>query len=438
MINEYSSSNDCLIGKNFFALTYIRSGATLILQFKKVIIQIMGGFIKHWPLLAGLFFAGWIYESFLEGNFIGLHDTKLHALNFIGFYRHFYATNGSIAQWLPYGGLGQPALSSQCFITPIEYVVAVAGMIFRINKPILLWDISSFMEMMVFISGLYLCSLRLCRSNLIRLLAVFTGASTIVWQYQYDFCFLILAYIPLVIYSLLSYAETKSVVWIFCAWFFQIIGNIGAAAYLAPLSSALLFLIILTMNAAKGLPNKPCRKDIIISILLCSFSAALIGIYYISIMRSVEEITILVPGRDTVTNTVQIEAFLKYGGNIDDQDIFGVLTGENLLRHSLPYISPVAVALFACSVFVFFRSIFAKISIVFIMFVLAFSRGGMISISLYNWFPGMNYFRHIGLIHGYVVPVVILVGAWWLDAIYFKKEQDKKRKFFYLKSSCPY
>ena len=395
----------------------------------------MGGFAlirsavsRHWPLWSALLLLFWMYGPFVSGNFLGFHDTKLHSLNFIAFYRSSWSGGGGIAQWLPYGGFGIPALNNQCLITPWEYLVAVFGLLFRISSPLLLWNLSVLTALSLFVVGLYLCSCLLCKGALIRLLVVTQGATMVVWQYAYEFSFLIYAGLPLSLYALLKYHQSKRIGWVSAAFALTVVSVIGSPVYTAPVALAFLGILLLPFLLLTGKPEKPAAVDWFLAGGLTAFALGLLGIYFSSSLFGARELEFLLPGRDPVTKLVNLQTYLSYGGNITEQN-YHVLFGGLLRWHALSYISPVVVAAFVFSLWSANKSRILFVLVVYAILVLGFTRGGFIALLLYKWFPAMHYFRHLGLMHGFAVPALILAGGHALDLVLNAREKVQISRF---------
>jgi hypothetical protein len=117
-------------------------------------------------------------------------------------------------------------------------------------------------------------------------------------------------------------------------------------------------------------------------------------------------------GRDPETKQVPYETFLSYGGNIDEVDISKFFSNDGMLWHGLGFINPVLIGLFAGALT---RSRFLRHPAIgcfclSVLFIFAVARGGFVASVAYYYFPGMKYFRHLGLLYSHALPFIALAG----------------------------
>lgn len=363
---------------------------------------------NHYTLLIGLLFGAFIHGSFLNGAFIGLHDAKLHSLNFISFYRHaFHAAN--LPQFLPHGGFGLPALSNQCYLGATDYLAGLFGIVTRIHNPVIVWNLSVALQIGIFISGCYLCARLFTTSHLTSLIVAVIAASTPIWQFAYEFNFTVIYFLPLTFYFILSFQKTKNWYYIAFAISAGTGGIVGSPVYMLPLVAAILstFVMLCFISDPCGFSRKNLRPALFIVVI----SIFLVLIYFSSSMISTWDMLFLFPGRDMETKIVPPLVYLTYGGNIQDQNPVQFLAGQNLLWHGLTYINPVLIGLALGSLVFAARSRLLTIVATSIVLVFAISRGGSISLFLYYYFPAMHFFRHLGLIQSLVIPLLIMGAA---------------------------
>jgi hypothetical protein len=374
-----------------------------------IIKKLPQGVVEAWPFWAGVAMFFFVHGSFLGGNFLGLHDTKLHALNFTMFYRHFF-WEGTIPQFLPFGGFGMPAIGMQCYITPFEYLCAAIGRLFSISNPLAVWAWSIILQNIVFIGGIYLCVREFTASKKIQLIAALACGATVLWEFSIDLSFISYSFLPLSLYFLVKYFIKLDLLYLFISFFVAIFGILGGSIYLLPFH-LILFIFVFLLLATRGptLKISGFRSNIFFLILLLFI---LLGVYMASSIVFGEEFVFMFGGRDPDTKQVPYETFLSYGGNIDQVDIQKFFSKDGMLWHGLGFINPVLIGLFAAALTRgrFLRHPAIGSFCLSVLFIFVVARGGFIASVAYYYFPGMKYFRHLGLLYSHALPFIALAG----------------------------
>lgn len=389
-------------------------------------------------LVFAFIFLWTIHGSFLSGTFVGLHDAKLHALNFIAFFRHAQQGESIIAQWLPYGGYGIPALVNQCYFGVFDYLSLGIGLLFRIQNPVWVWNISVFFQLFVFTTGSYLLAKELTSNSLIIITMTALAICLPVWQYAYEFGFTIYFFMPLVLYFAHRFHIEKNITWGGVSFLIALAGTVGSPIYIIPIISALTLLTLtLSALASKKKLFLDFSKRPSFILFFALIASLFVAFHIVASFRGGQDLIFLFPGRDMISKRVPIDVFLTYGGNIHDQNPWSLVSGSagDLKWHGYTIGSYILLSLSIASLYFFTNSRWVVVLFTCVAGVFAFSRGGLVSVFLYDFFPGVPYFRHLGLIQGIATPFLFCIGTLGLSFLFKRKKIDGRTSIFYISVS---
>jgi hypothetical protein len=371
------------------------------------------GWGEIWPPIA--LFA--VYLVLLHNYWIGaahlpFQDTLFIYETFAITYNQFFHT-GELAQWLPYSSYGVPAYIYSIGNFPPFYLASFAfGALLGVRNSWTLFGCAVALDVAIFTFGSYWLIRQFASRGAA---AVLTAALlwTMVLEWNLYFSLRLLSLMPLGLFFVVRFARTGSLVSLSLAVVIAIIGCLGTA-YFAPYYA--LFYTCCTI--ALWLAHRPklhiarllTFSAIVIFALVAS--AALIFFY----VASVSDLHFIADERDPITGRITLDTFLNYGGLqlFKTLEPFVGLPTEN--KTALFYAGSVALVGVVYALWRRRSNELLALTALLIIFVL-FCWGPYSPVTrLAYYFPGMPYFRHVGLM--YAVPKFLfsIIAAAGLDA----------------------
>lgn len=355
-----------------------------------------------------------VYSGYRRLSVLPMQDTML---TFDSFYWYY----NSLSQ-----GLGIPELLMQgcfgtaggfyplTFISPASSLVMAAGWVFGIQDAFVLFTTSVILDQFVYVGGMALACSRFSLSPRATFLACLGAALTVVSHFQYPFNFRTFAYLPLCLWALLGFVETKTLcsLMVFAVCF--VANAMGTVQYAVPMS--LLLLCIFAVVVWSGpMPGWRRLRPYRFHTLLWGLLAAVMAIAYLAqVFHALRDVVSMSPGRDPVTMAPIFESFARMAASIDFKDlILQYLLGKDCFSNSNWYVGIVPwvciiTATFSC------RSRPFWACLVCVGLMLAFSCAGVLSLFIFN-LPTLNFFRHPGWFLSATKPFLLLAFALSLD-----------------------
>ncbi len=366
------------------------------------------------------------------------HDTMAVFQIFYYFYNELFF-HGQLAQWAPYGTFGLDANFLQLSLSPLSYLAILSGWLLKIEDVLLLFKVSLIAEQMLFLTGMYLLSRFLFSKRSTIFLICLGGIGSSVLYYQIYFNFRIYYLFPLITYFIffaLHKTDARSL------WFASIIGLawlLGNSPYFICLWG-LVFSIMFTsytfLTKKNGLWPAILKPNLKNLSLFCI--AGLIFTIYLYFLKHASDFTVInTPLRDLVSGRNNLLTFLIYGSKakldmLIQCFIFGwpahLPLGQGV--DNSVYIGLLPLLFFVWAVIRVRNRIF--LSILIAAFALVWlSFGGLFTVLVY-FFPGMAYYRHIGLVWGLAKIMFLICAGFGLDDFWTVSLKKKISLLFFI------
>jgi hypothetical protein len=316
--------------------------------------------------------------------------------------------NHELARWIPNGCYGMPADLSQGALPPTAAVAGLAGLVFQLKNTLILGKIAMLLNEAIYAFGLYLLGRELYSRRLTQILITLAGVLSVSWLQQAFLNLSVFYLLPLVMYCLVRFFKTGSVAALHLAGLIEVCSVIGGVPYFAPLHALLLtiFSIPLALQHPRSLRSLFDLRHLRHPYLWIMIAVAAEIILFLA--GGLENVTSLAPDRDPETGKVMLETFVNYGRLTIGTTIFGFVTGGIPHGDNTYYVGLLSLVLFGYALFTEKDSAFIGIAGSFAM-LCWLSIGGVFAKAIYH-FPGMNLFRHIGLVFG-IASMLLLVGS---------------------------
>jgi hypothetical protein len=329
------------------------------------------------------------------------HDTQYAFQWFYLSYNDLFFFN-ELPRWVPFGFYG--VQSDYFALMPTDYLCLFIGKVLGIQNVLSVYKVSIFLQQIIFFFGTYLLSRKLFNRGVTVFIVCVIAICSTVFYFQLHQNFVDFMYLPLILYFILKFFSDHKLQNLFIMLNILIFSLFGIGVYLATLPAlvvTIFFIVMLIANIKKWRSLIVISKrDIIISGFFLLTFIALLFTYYSFITNALEFTEGTYIGRDPVTKVSYLESFLTYIGHTIGFEKFKGLVYPSLLFVIGDITMHVGflTLFFIGYTFIFVRnSVFLALTAVVTVFVL-FSLGSMTPVAefLYNYFPTMKYYRHVG------------------------------------------
>lgn len=367
------------------------------------------------------------YLPFWTGYVLPYHD----AMDMYQGFHYFYSgvlVNHEFPLWTPHAnyGLHSSFLFEGCF-TPCSYLVGLVGVICKVRNTMLLFSLAMFLQEFIYATGVFLLA-RKCFRHASTVLFVAAIVILAGFDLREPFFHINMLYAaPLVFYFVYLYFEEAKLTYLVIAMNVFALGNPGAV-YTAVVQTLSLAMIVAMSIAAHANSwrryLKYTRRDITISLLLLLLFSIFIVAYYRVIADTQRFVFIHSPGRAQGSASVTLETFLSWGAFPTKWDLVELIKPTLFFRNSdyTIYMGPCCVLLFLYSLFVFFRNpnryiYLSCLACACLIVLFSLGRRTPVAEFLYNYYPIMKYYRHVGYSISYVTLFAPLLAGFGCDAL---------------------
>ncbi len=349
------------------------------------------------------------------------HDT-LQVFEWFAFFYNEVFWHNALPQWIPFGFYGIQSDYFPTHLGPAHFLVGLAGYLLRAENMYVLFKISMLLEQLALLYGIYLLATELFRHKSTVFFVCITVIGSNFLLYQLAFNFRAFYLLPLIIFLLLRFLASRRLVYLSMVFvvFFMLIPGTG---YL--LSANMLIVLLMAAILVIGNYNgclkhwrdifKLSRRDILWNTLLFLVLILLLGSYAYLLHSSLVDTRLLAEGRDPQSGVTDLHTFLTYAPDI------GLAKFVRLINPIPNILTDIDLSLyagvFALPLFIYgliYRRNLVQVACLVVVVVLgAASLGKITPVAelLYNYFPLMKYYRHIGyIVYSYHIFVPILAG----------------------------
>ncbi|MBF0611933.1 MAG: hypothetical protein G8345_18400, partial [Magnetococcales bacterium] len=341
----------------------------------------------------------------LSPQFMPTHDNMNRFAMFYPLYSHL-TLQGELPLWLPHVNYGVTYFYMQFnSLSPSLALMAGLGWLFNVDNVLILFKLSMVVDALFFtFSMLLLVEELLPESRLARCLVLVGSILTSSWMEQPYLNFYVYYALPLVIFLLVRFIRRKESGYFWAAALVELMSFMGNVAYFAPLHFwGLLLLFLPTLYKQPSLLRALFGKG---SLLMFCGLALVAGTLAYFAIHSLDYLTLLSYGRDAADGQVSPRHFLNYGRGSLANMASGLLTGGFLHFDNTYYMGLLPLVLFFYGLLVYTHPLFVGFAL-FILLLVALSVGGATALMVYLYLPGMNLFRHVGMVYG-LVKVLLL------------------------------
>ena len=343
------------------------------------------------------------------------HDSLLKYQFFHFAYSHVIAT-GEIPMWIPYGGYGfAAALHQLTTLTPTNYFVGAFGAWLGAGNTLSLFKLSFFLEVALYVAGLWLFARSAYEHALSRVVVVVGGVCSLSWLYQPYFNFHAFYLFPYLLLFLFAFLRSGDPGKLWLAASVGAVSMIGGALYLAPLQVFVLTILgVVAVGAGarpplcRGWRNWLLRWEAGVAVALAAIIAA-------AGWLGVQDTVTVAEGRNPDSYRVPLGEFLEYGRRTVLTTVNGYLSGNVTHADNTYYVGLLPVALVVPALLwlrhpLFLGAAAAWVALIWLSF------GGYFSMLAY-YFPMMWLYRHIGLTFGIGGLLLIIAAGWVVDGL---------------------
>jgi len=375
-------------------------------------------------LLLAVLFVVLLNALHLSPRVVPIHDTFYNLANFHIVYGELLF-HGTLPRWYPYGTYGLPSdLEQAASLSAASYAVALAGALLGVRDVLLLFKIGAIAEQLAFVLGVHLLGRRVFASRATTLLLCIAAAGSVVWNGQQWWDFRLYYLLPLVLYFVTAFVETRRPHFFWAAGIAGVAWALGIPPYATPVL-ALGVAVVGAFAAGRDAPRLLARlaEPSAANALSLAAFAAMAAAYAWFVTHALDHVSLHAPGRDAATGRVSAETFRTYGGNanllvVANAFLFGwplQLPWGNGADNSvyiglLPWLGVAVAAVRERS-----RLFVGLLAAALVLILL--SLGGAFTRLAYH-LPGFGYYRHVGLVFGLVKVLVLLASGFGLERLW--------------------
>ncbi|MBI3861058.1 MAG: hypothetical protein HY290_04100 [Planctomycetia bacterium] len=367
------------------------------------------------PLALLLILGAVCWCPYFAGDVVPFHDSAAIYQGFHSFYSQALF-RGELARWIPYGNYGMQADLSQASMHPTAVAVGLLGLVFKVRNTLVLAKIAMLLNEALYGFGLYLLGSEIYSRRMTRFLISLAGVLSISWMQEFFINVSVFYLFPLVLYFIIRFFKTQNVACLFVAGLIEICSFIGGVPYFAPLHA--LMLLIICIPLCRQYP--PAVKSLLRPRHLAHpglWIMAAVGLVVAGFVAGgLDGLALLSPDRDPTTGKVSKSVFLNYGRLPVATTLFGFVTGGIPHADNTYYVGLLALAMFAFALATVDDSAFVGMASA--CFVLCWLSVGGVFARLVYYFPGMNVFRHIGLVFGLTGSLLLICSGFGLDRLF--------------------
>ncbi len=337
---------------------------------------------------------------------------------------HFFYSNlffhGEIAKWMPYDSFGLQSNHEQLFaLSAPSYLSMILGCLFEVKDVLFLYKLSILFEQIVLLLGIYLLSRLLFSSRITVFLICLASISTADWYYQINFHFRIYYLFPLACFFFISFFQKKQPEYLWLTGLTLISWVMGCPPYF--LSLWIFVFSILGIGLffqVKGIWRcvfKRSWSNVLLFLILLVICFCFL--YHLKqFLTSVELRSRGSGGQNSLS------MFLPWAGIYGFPDIFE----WQFISQPHKYVGLLPLIFFVFSLIkVREKTYLAFLATTVCLLWLSF--GGIFATLCY-FFPGMGYYRHLGLTYRLLEILILICAGYGLD--YFWSIRPKTKFFF--------
>ena len=349
------------------------------------------------------------------------HDT-LFVFHVFAFYYNEAFVHGTLPQWIPFGFLGVQSDYLPAHLSPANYLAGIAGLVFRVEHMYALFKASLLIEQMILLAGLYLLATEIFKRRVTVFLVCLSAIGGLFPMFQILWGLRALYLLPLIIFLILRGLTTRRLLYL-SAGLAVFTATLPGTVYYLPAHMLTLAVIVLVLGVGNhaGFWRKwrdffvMSRRDWLWNALLIAI-AVVMGLSFRVLIQGMEqEVIVLAEGRDARSGATSLEAFLTYGPGIGFEKFRGLFDPTRYSDLQLNIFLYTGILSLPLAAFGFFRRLrlvqLAFLAAVLVLGVASLGATTPVAELLYDYFPLMKYYRHIGfLVCSYAIFIPLLAG----------------------------
>lgn len=337
------------------------------------------------------------------------HDTMINFQVFRTIYSDLL-TYGEFPFWLPFTTQGLVADYSYIFtFTPSLYFIVAIGKTLEIENVLILFKFAMYLEEVLFILGMYLTTEKYYRNKYAVLCTCTIAFLSLHWNFHLFYL------LPLTIHFTIQFMKGEGLENVAFAFLVYLLGGFFYTQIFISVVLLLLIFTYLIINRSRHINYtrfniKPWLIALLITICLVYFT---INIEFaLNAMESTRSYT----SKRLPDGRVPYDVFISYGGFTSSAKFYELLYGAPVRFAFLSYSGLIAMAFSIYAILRVKKSDFYAIFFALI-FVLLFSVGesGVIAKFIYQYYPMMDRFRHIGFVTPVAKIFIIVCAGFGID-----------------------
>ncbi|QPJ65339.1 MAG: YfhO family protein [Candidatus Nitrohelix vancouverensis] len=342
--------------------------------------------------------------------------------------------HNEIPSWTPFIVYGMPTdFEFVRILTSGKYLTGLMGWLLHVEDVLLLYSVAVLAEELVLLYGMYKLADRLFQLDATVFYVCLVAVLSIITIRQPGMGYHIYYMYPLMFHLLLSFLEKKDYGYFFGAGIVFVVAQLGGTGYTMPLQLATLFCFFLCAALAHVRELKDFvalddrrRRSFLVSLVLLSLVSIAYYRFATLSMETLESVSFL---RDPETSKVSLKTFLYYGNTLNLSTVIYDMLWPVAFKEDFPSLYIGAIPLFFCVYAVFkvrdWRFYSMMLTGIF-LFTFAMGPGAPLAVLLYDYFPFMQYYRHVSYAVGGLIIIFAIMSGYGFDKFFTSSSVETK------------
>jgi hypothetical protein len=365
------------------------------------------------------------YAPMFSGYVLPYHDTMFQYQNLHFFYSGLLLHH-ELPQWMPEVTYGLHSSLYFLYLGPCAYLIGLIGLLLGVHDTLFLFNLVMVFEELVYATGIFL----LARRNFWHAPAVFlTGAVVILCSVNLRAPYhniLMLYATPMILYFLQLFFEEAKLGYLLAALNVFGLSLLGTTAYSLAVQSLPICVVTLVLALAHVTDWRRylryTRRDVHLSIVFLLTFVIFVAAYWVLVDDARRFVFSNSPGRVPGSSVVTLDTFLSWARFPDTSDVLDLVV-PTLFPMNADYTIHVGIwcVIFAASSLTVTQAMerrhvyWAWCGALTLLTLLSLGKRTFVAEALYDYYPAMKYYRHVGYVIIYVTLFGPLLAGWGFD-----------------------
>jgi len=349
---------------------------------------------------------------YFSSSYFPRGDSLGVAVRFQYYYNHFFI-EGELPQWVAYGLYGYKSITFQLgAFTPMIWLAGALGVIFQVENAFFVFKTGMLFEQLLLLYGTYLLCKVLFKDKLTIFIVCLFSIGSFFWFKHYLFDFRMVYNLPLACGLLIGFLKRQRPELLWLAGLALVTFSVGYGTVFQ-VFALLIVMVPMAWRYRASFSMIFARTPVNLGLFVLFFFYSFLLLY--TWAGALDGLDVFVPGRDE-NMRVGLVNFLTYGPFPNSGVIREFFSGWMSVDRQTSYyigILPI-IAIVLALAYVRNREFISFFSA--LVFVVLVSMGGSFSMLSY-FIPGMEFYRHVGLVLAVAKFLALICAGFGIDLI---------------------